>query len=190
METKNESGISLRGAFFIPETNEAIRDNVIYKLKPKEMDVFILLYNNIGHTISRDLILEKVWGSSYGNDLGLTQAVSSLRRILKDNPKDAKVIKTIPKKGYQMIGENRFHTMNHPSHPPKYSVLKQSFISALMTLVFLLLILFSTVMIVTPKISIRVQKEAIHDNRDDMNNHREVNRMKTKKTKTLSFESN
>ncbi|MEO0571879.1 MAG: winged helix-turn-helix domain-containing protein [Bacteroidota bacterium] len=95
----------LAGHQIFVDSNEIGRNGVTEKLTPKEMEVLLLLYKNKGETVSRVSLLESIWGADYANDLGLTQSISKLRRILKDNPKNPRFIKTIPKKGYQLIND-------------------------------------------------------------------------------------
>ena len=83
------------------ETNEVGVAGRKVKLTPKEMGVLELLADRQGSTIAREELLERVWGNKFGNDQGLTQAVSRLRSILSKN-KNINII-TIPKKGYQLL---------------------------------------------------------------------------------------
>lgn len=75
------------------------------KLKPKEMGVLHLLLDNKNSTVTRADFLSKVWGDDYGNDQGLTQAISRLRGIFSKSREVT--IRTIPKKGYQLISSDR-----------------------------------------------------------------------------------
>lgn len=83
------------------ETNEIGVDGRKVKLTPKEMGVLELLVNRQGSTLTREELLEHVWGNKFGNDQGLTQAVSRLRSIFLGS-KNINII-TIPKKGYQLL---------------------------------------------------------------------------------------
>ncbi len=96
----------LEGKKVLVDSNEILFKESVTRLTPKEKEVLLLLYSNRGSTVPRSRILETVWGDSLGNDSGLTQAVSRLRQIFKDNPKEPKVIKTIPKLGYQLLLES------------------------------------------------------------------------------------
>ena len=93
----------LNGIIVYLGSDEVLTDDGITKLTPKEIGVLLILYNNRGHTVSQNRILDAVWGESLGNDSGLTQAISRLRRIFKDTPKSSTFIRTIPKKGYQLV---------------------------------------------------------------------------------------
>ena len=103
---KESNYFKLRGYRVVTDSNEIwYRGNVI-KLTPKEKEVLVLLYNNKGKTVSRTRILDEVWRDSLGNNSGLTQIVSKLRHIFKDNPKRPKLIKTIPKIGYKLVSNH------------------------------------------------------------------------------------
>ena len=93
----------IKGGKVIIDSNEILIDGQVIRLTPKEKGVLLLLYSNRGRTVSRSQLLETVWGDSLGNDSGLTQAISRLRQILNDDPKHPKLIKTIPKMGYQLL---------------------------------------------------------------------------------------
>lgn len=84
-------------------SNEIVYRNRTIKLTPKEMEVLAVLHRYKGETVSRSFLLESIWKGPYGNDSGLTQAISKLRRIFNDSPKEQAVIKTIPKKGYLLV---------------------------------------------------------------------------------------
>ncbi|AWK14579.1 winged helix-turn-helix domain-containing protein [Candidatus Fukatsuia symbiotica] len=81
-------------------------DGILYyqdketSLPPKELGVLILLLNSAGVLISKDEILEKVWGGDAVAEESLTRCVYVLRRLLKEN-KNNRYIDTIYGKGYR-----------------------------------------------------------------------------------------
>ena len=92
-----------RGIKVFADSNELIVDGKTIKLKPKEMGVLVMLYRHVDNTISRNELLDRVWSESGGNDLGLTQAISRLRKAIGDDTANPQIIKTIHKKGYRLI---------------------------------------------------------------------------------------
>ncbi len=96
----------LNGCKVVTDSNEILKNGDVIKLTPKEKDILVFLYRNRGRTVSRSQILATVWGDSLGNDSGLTQAISKLRHVFGDDPKNPKLIKTIPKMGYQLITDS------------------------------------------------------------------------------------
>jgi DNA-binding winged helix-turn-helix (wHTH) protein len=89
-----------------PSRNEVEQKGRIIHLTPKEMGVLVTLYSHANETISREKILNRVWGPDQGNDLGLTQAISRLRKIFK-NQTPLEVIVTVPKVGYRLVTGDR-----------------------------------------------------------------------------------
>lgn len=100
------SHFMLKGYKVVADSNEILRNGDVIKLTPKEKEILVFLYRNRGRTVSRSQILATVWGDSLGNDSGLTQAISKLRQVFSDDPKNPKLIKTIPKLGYQLITDS------------------------------------------------------------------------------------
>ena len=119
----NLTFFELRGHKIYVDSNEIVFKDKTYKLTPKEIGVLVMLYQNTGKTISRVDLLDFVWDGTYGNDLGLTQAISRLRQIFNDNPKNPQFIKTVPKKGYQLIRDRE----NKNLRPTTTSFLKKEY---------------------------------------------------------------
>jgi len=69
-------------------------------LEPRFLRVLQILIDQNGQTVSRETLVETVWGNYGGGDEGLTQAVSHLRKHLDDQ--DRQLIQTIPKAGYRL----------------------------------------------------------------------------------------
>ena len=69
-------------------------------LEPRFVQVLQILMDQNGQTVSRETLVEAVWGNYGGGDEALTQAISHLRKHLEDA--DQQVIQTVPKKGYRL----------------------------------------------------------------------------------------
>jgi TolB-like protein/tetratricopeptide (TPR) repeat protein len=65
--------------------------------------VLVCLAEHAGETVSKDQLLRRVWGDTFVTDDVLTRCVSELRKVLEDDPKEPKVIQTIPRKGYRLV---------------------------------------------------------------------------------------
>jgi DNA-binding winged helix-turn-helix (wHTH) protein/TolB-like protein len=72
-------------------------------IEPKIMDVLCLLARHPGEVLSRETIIDQVWGRAFGADESLTRAISRLRRVFGDARAPAQVIETISKRGYRLI---------------------------------------------------------------------------------------
>ena len=61
------------------------------------------LSNNAGRVLTRDQLLERIWGAEYSGDSRLVRAfVKKLRRKLGDNARSPTYILTEPRVGYRM----------------------------------------------------------------------------------------
>ena len=79
-----------------------LRDKLI-PLTPKEYDLFHLLYEKQGQTISREEILDKIWGIDCNID---TRVVDVNIQKLRKNLELKKEIITVSKVGYRLEKEN------------------------------------------------------------------------------------
>lgn len=84
---------------------EARLNNHPLHLKPKEYDLLLFLARHQGIALSRDLILERVWGWSYdGNSRTVDVHVRWLREKIEGNPTYATRIVTVRGIGYRFDG--------------------------------------------------------------------------------------
>jgi DNA-binding response OmpR family regulator len=75
------------------------------RLKPKEFDLLLFLARHQGIALSRDLILERVWGWSYdGNSRTVDVHVRWLREKIEPQPGNATRIVTVRGIGYRFDG--------------------------------------------------------------------------------------
>jgi DNA-binding response OmpR family regulator len=84
---------------------EVRRGNTILHVKPKEFDLLLFLARHRGIALSRDLILERVWGWTYdGNSRTVDVHVRWLREKIEDDPGNATRIVTVRGIGYRFDG--------------------------------------------------------------------------------------
>jgi len=75
----------------------------VVRLEPRFMDVLVCLAAEPGEVISKEFLLEAVWGGAFVEEGALTQAIHSLRKALGDDAKQPRFIQTIPKRGYRLV---------------------------------------------------------------------------------------
>lgn len=73
------------------------------RLTSKAMAVLIELVRQVGATVTREQLLDRVWAGRVTTPDVLTQAIKELRRALADDAKPPRYIETIPKVGYRLI---------------------------------------------------------------------------------------
>jgi len=90
-----------------PLTGQLIgADGKSQHLEPKVMDTLVFLAENIGELVTRQQILDAVWGERAVSDEPLTGVISTLRRAIGETKSgdNAVVIQTVPKRGYRLVG--------------------------------------------------------------------------------------
>ncbi len=77
----------------------------VLKLERIPMDVLLLLIGERGQLVSRDQIIEKVWGKDVflDTDNSINAAIRKIRQALKDDPEQPRFIQTITGRGYRFI---------------------------------------------------------------------------------------
>jgi DNA-binding response OmpR family regulator len=79
--------------------------NQLFHLKPKEFDLLVFLARNHGIVLSRDLILERVWGWDYdGGSRTVDVHVRWLREKVEKDPSSPERIVTVRGIGYRFEG--------------------------------------------------------------------------------------
>jgi DNA-binding winged helix-turn-helix (wHTH) protein len=68
---------------------------------PKAFDVLFFLAQNPNRLVTKEELLQAVWGDAFVEEGNLTQYISHLRKALGENSEDARLIVTIARKGYQ-----------------------------------------------------------------------------------------
>src|SRR5216684_1182613 len=70
-------------------------------LTPKAFEVLTFLVQNPKRLVTKEELLQAVWGDTFVEEGNLKQYISHLRKALGDNSEDPRLIVTIARKGYQ-----------------------------------------------------------------------------------------
>ena len=80
-----------------------MRGRAKFELTPRELKVLAVLYRERGNAVSRDQILNEVWGIEYyGTTRTLDQLVVKLRQKVEDDPSEPKHLVTVHGLGYRL----------------------------------------------------------------------------------------
>ena len=82
-------------------------------MTPKAAATLALLHERAGEVVSKEEILERVWSGSFVTDDALWHSIAELRRIFDDDPRNPKVIETLPRRGYRLVAASPV-----PAHRP------------------------------------------------------------------------
>ncbi len=72
-------------------------------LEPLVVKTLAFLIRNRNQVVSKDDIVEAVWGHNDVSDAALTRCIFEIRRAFGDNARAPKVVETIPKVGYRFV---------------------------------------------------------------------------------------
>ncbi len=96
-------------------------------LTPKAFDTLVLLVENAGRLVEKDVFMSRVWPDTVVEDASLAQNISQLRKALHEGLDATKYIETVPKRGYRFIAP--VHSLTAPpensqAEPPKSQALE------------------------------------------------------------------
>jgi eukaryotic-like serine/threonine-protein kinase len=77
------------------------RDGTPVALTPRAFDLLAVLVNNAGRIVSKDDLMQAVWGKTIVEDGTLNWQVFAVRQKLADGDDSLSYIETIPKRGYR-----------------------------------------------------------------------------------------
>ncbi|MBC7932001.1 MAG: PD40 domain-containing protein, partial [Rubrivivax sp.] len=87
------------------ETFKLWKAGVSVPVEPKAFEVLLFLVRNSGRLIAKDELLDSVWKDTSVTENALTREIAKLRRLLGDDPKQARYIQTVHTRGYRFIAE-------------------------------------------------------------------------------------
>jgi two-component system response regulator RegX3 len=102
-EINDESGaIEVAGVRLEPDTRRCYVRGEEIKLRRKEFELLQMLLANAGLVLTREVLIDRIWGSDYvGDTKTLDVHVKRLRAILEEDPKSPSLITTVRGVGYR-----------------------------------------------------------------------------------------
>jgi TolB-like protein/DNA-binding winged helix-turn-helix (wHTH) protein len=86
-----------------PASGQISRDGQSQRLEVRTLRLLLCLAEHAGAVVSIDDLLAQAWSEVTVSPDSVYQAVTSLRRLLGDDPKQPTYIETVPRLGYRMI---------------------------------------------------------------------------------------
>src|SRR6516164_10180018 len=85
------------------------RDGRVLRIEKIPMELFIFLVENKDNLVSREAIVERLWGKDVFLDTeqGINTAVRKIRQALHDDPERPRFLQTVVGKGYRFVGPIR-----------------------------------------------------------------------------------
>lgn len=99
-----------------PPSRALLAGGAAVAVEPKVFDLLRYLVENRDRAVGRDELIAAVWGRVDVADATLQQAISRLRRVLRETP-DAPFVRTVPRHGYQWVAPTQVVTPLPPAPP-------------------------------------------------------------------------
>ena len=88
-------------------------------IEPQVFDLLEYLIRHRERVVSRDELIEAIWGGRIVSESALTTRISAVRSAVGDSGTEQRLIKTLPRKGIRFVGEVREEqeTSEEPASP-------------------------------------------------------------------------
>lgn len=105
---RNEEPFHIGPSQINPRTYEVTTHGKTHTLTRKELELLQLFHLNPGVVLSREKLLNEVWGYEYyGTTRTLDQTIVQLRKKLGDSGSDARILQTVHGVGYRLAIDER-----------------------------------------------------------------------------------
>ena len=74
-------------------------------LEPQVFDLLVYLIRNRDHVVTKDDLLDSVWGGRIVSESTLTSRINAARKAVGDSGDAQRLIRTSPRKGFRFVGE-------------------------------------------------------------------------------------
>ena len=85
-----------------PERHEFRRAEELVRLEPQVFDLLFALVQSHGDLVSRERLIETVWRGVNVSDATISARINAARAAVGDTGKDQRIIRTVPRRGYQL----------------------------------------------------------------------------------------
>ena len=82
-----------------------ICDGVPIRIEPQVFDLLVLLAQNAGRVVTKDEIIDAVWGGRIVSESAISARIAAARKAVGDDGKRQVVIRTVARRGLQMVAD-------------------------------------------------------------------------------------
>ena len=101
-----------------PETWRLSRDGQEINLKPMVLELLIYLIVNRGRLVTRQELMDTVWGDTVISESALTKAAARLRKVLGDDSATHRYLETVRSRGYRFVADvEEIESRDQPALP-------------------------------------------------------------------------
>lgn len=90
------------GPFELDVANRSLfRSGEFVALTPRSIDTLFVLVEDAGRVVTKEQLLERVWGDTFVEEGSITNTISMLRKVLNPHFQDGEPITTVARRGYR-----------------------------------------------------------------------------------------
>ncbi len=82
---------------------QLLRNGDPVPLPPKVYDTLLVLVENRGHIVEKEVLMKAVWPDTFVEEANLTVHISALRKVLGETVSEHQYIETVPRRGYRFV---------------------------------------------------------------------------------------
>jgi DNA-binding winged helix-turn-helix (wHTH) protein len=90
-----------------PDRRELRSGTSVVAMEPQAFDLLVHLIRHRRHVVSRDELIESIWGGRIVSESALSTRINAVRSAIGDSGTEQRLIKTLPRKGVRFVGEVR-----------------------------------------------------------------------------------
>ena len=90
-----------------PNRRELSRGSEPVAVGPQVFDLLMYLLQNREHIVTKDDLINAVWGGRIISESTLTSHINAVRKAIGDTGEEQRLVRTIARKGYRFVGEVR-----------------------------------------------------------------------------------
>ncbi|MDU8911446.1 transcriptional regulator [Aestuariicoccus sp. MJ-SS9] len=103
----NDGVISFENFRIDLQRGELRQNERVVQVEPQVLDLITYLAKHPGAIVSRDDLIEHVWGGRIVSDSAISTRINAARAALGDDGQAQKLIKTLPRRGFRFEGAVR-----------------------------------------------------------------------------------
>ncbi len=102
-----------------PDRRELTRGSEAIAIGPQVFDLLLYLVRNRERVVSKDDLLDAVWGGRIVSESTLTSHINAVRKAIGDSGEEQRLIRTVARKGFRFVGDVREAQASDGAGPPK-----------------------------------------------------------------------
>lgn len=107
-----------------PERRELTSRMQIVAVGPQVFDVLLHLIRNSDRVVSKDELLQAVWGGRIVSESTITSHINAVRKAIGDSGEGQRLVRTVARKGFRFVGEIKLGEIGDARQPGAPTVIE------------------------------------------------------------------